>query len=183
MKVAARLPARVARLVLLETNSFYLLAQAGRMDAFAEAMELRNYIKKFGALGKWATAAEKFADYWNGAGTWQKMSFDRRIVFSEALKPNFFEWDAVMNETTPAKQWAALLPERTLLVCDPGTVLPIREITAILRRSCRSWAYEELPGVGHMAPLTRPDLINPLVVSFLGAREQAIEKRPRSALG
>jgi pimeloyl-ACP methyl ester carboxylesterase len=183
MKVAARLPARVARLVLLETNSFYLLAQAGRMDAFAEAMELRNYIKKFGALGEWATAAEKFADYWNGAGTWQKMSFDRRIVFSEALKPNFFEWDAVMNETTPARQWAALLPERTLLVCDPGTVLPIREITAILRRSCRSWAYEELPGVGHMAPLTRPDLINPLVVSFLGAREQAIEKRPRSALG
>jgi pimeloyl-ACP methyl ester carboxylesterase len=183
MKLAARLPARVARLVLLETNPFYLLAQAGRMDAFAEAMELRNYIKKFGALGEWATAAEKFADYWNGAGTWRKMSFDRRIAFSEALKPNFFEWDAVMNETTPAKQWAALLPERTLLVCDPGTVLPIREITAILRRSCRSWAYEEVPGVGHMAPLTRPDLINPLVVSFLGARERAIEKRPRSAIG
>ena len=61
MKVAARLSDRVAGLVLLETNPFYLLAQAGRMDAFAEAMELRNYIKRFGALGEWATAAEKFA--------------------------------------------------------------------------------------------------------------------------
>jgi len=115
MKVAARLAGRIARLVLLETNPFYLLAQAGRMDAFAEAMELRNYIKKFGALGEWATAAEKFADYWNGAGTWRKMSFDRRIAFSEALKPNFFEWDAVMNETTPAEQWAALLPQRNVV--------------------------------------------------------------------
>jgi hypothetical protein len=57
--VAARLVGRVARLVLLETNPFYLLAQSGRVDAFAEAMELRNYIKKFGALGEWATAAEK----------------------------------------------------------------------------------------------------------------------------
>jgi pimeloyl-ACP methyl ester carboxylesterase len=63
MKVAARLTGRVARLVLLETNPFYLLAQARRIDAFAEAVELRNYIKKFGALGEWATAAEKFADY------------------------------------------------------------------------------------------------------------------------
>jgi pimeloyl-ACP methyl ester carboxylesterase len=119
MKVAARLAGRVARLVLLETNPFYLLAQAGRMDAFAEAMELRNYIKKFGALGEWATAAEKFADYWNGAGTWREMSFDRRVAFSEALKPNFFEWDAVMNETTPVEQWATLLPGAALLVCAP----------------------------------------------------------------
>ena len=110
MKVAARLVGRVARLVLLETNPFYLLAQAGRIDAFAEAMELRNYIKKFGALGEWATAAEKFADYWGGAGTWREMSLDRRMAFAEALKPNFFEWDAVMNETTPVEQWATLLP-------------------------------------------------------------------------
>ena len=74
MKAAARLAGRVARLVLLETNPFYLLAQSGRADAFAEAMELRNYIKKFGALGEWATAAEKFADYWGGAGSWREMS-------------------------------------------------------------------------------------------------------------
>src|SRR5271169_6982576 len=41
MKLAARLVGRVTRLVLLETNPFYLLAQSGRVDAFAEAMELR----------------------------------------------------------------------------------------------------------------------------------------------
>jgi pimeloyl-ACP methyl ester carboxylesterase len=54
-------------------------------------------------------------------------------------------------------------------VCDPRTVFPIREITAVLRRSCPGWAYKEVPGVGHMAPLTRPDLINPLAASFLSA--------------
>ena len=170
MKAAARLGGRIAKLVLLETNPFYLLAQSGRLEAFAEAMELRNYIKKFGAFGEWATAAEKFADYWGGAGTWREMSLDRRIAFSDALKPNFFEWDAVMNETTPVEQWATLLPRATLLVCDPGTVLPIREIAAVLRRSGPDWAYKEVPGAGHMAPLTHPDLINPLVGSFLGSQ-------------
>lgn len=167
MKTAARLGDRVAGLVLLETNPFYLLSQSGHIDAFAEAMELRNYVKKFGALGEWATAAEKFADYWGGAGTWREMTWDRRTVFAEALKPNFFEWDAVMNETTSVEQWAILLPRATLLVYDPGTVLPIRDIAALLRRSCPGWTYREVLGVGHMAPLTRPDVINPLVGTFL----------------
>ena len=167
MKLAARLSGRVTKLVLLETNPFYLLAQAGRAAAFAEAVDLRNCVKKFGALGKWATAAELFADYWGSAGSWDNMPAERRNIFVEALKPNYFEWDAVMDETTPVEQWARLLPRSTLLVSDPNTVLPIREINAILRRSCPMWTYKEIADGGHMAPLTRPDLINPLVRAFL----------------
>jgi pimeloyl-ACP methyl ester carboxylesterase len=169
MKAAAQLAGRVTKLVLIETNPFYLLAQNGHVDAFAEAMELRNCIKEFGGLGKWAIAAEKFADYWGGAGSWRDMPSERRTAFAEALKPNFFEWDAVMSETTSAEQWAILLPRDTLLVCDPATVSPIREIARILRRSCPMWTYKEVPGAGHMAPLTHPELINPLVASFLAA--------------
>src|ERR1700722_2908903 len=108
MKVAARLSGRVAKLALLEPIPFHLLAQAGRRDAHAEAINLRNIVKKYGAVGEWATAAEKFANYWTGAGTWQGMPPDRRLAFSEALKPNFFEWDAVMDDTTPVEEWAAL---------------------------------------------------------------------------
>ncbi|HKD21535.1 MAG TPA: alpha/beta hydrolase [Rhizomicrobium sp.] len=167
MKLAARLSGRVTKLVLLETNPFYLLEQSGRVDVFGEAMELRDCVKKFGARGEWARAAEKFADYWGGAASWHNMSIERRNTFVEALKPNYFEWDAVMHETTPVEQWARLLPRSTLLVSDPNTVLPIREITTILRRACPVWTYKEIAGGGHMAPLTRPDLVNPLVKAFL----------------
>jgi pimeloyl-ACP methyl ester carboxylesterase len=169
MKAAARLSGRIAKLVLLETNPFYLLAQFGRIDAFAEAVELRNFVKKFGALGEWTTAAERFANYWGGAATWREMTPERRTAFTQALKPNYFEWDAVMNETTSVEQWSMLLPRATQLICDPATVLPIREIAAILRRACPAWTYREVPGGGHMAPFTRPDLINPLIGSFLSA--------------
>ena len=169
MKAAVRLGDRVSKLALLETNPFSLLAQAGRVDAFAQAMDLRNCVKTFGARGQWATAAEKFADYWGGAGSWREMASERRAAFAEAIKPNFFEWDAVMNETTSAEQWATQLPPATLLIYDPDTVLPIREIAAILRQSCPAWTFQEVPGAGHMAPLTRPNLINPLVSSFLSA--------------
>jgi pimeloyl-ACP methyl ester carboxylesterase len=172
MKVAERLSGRVAKLVLLEPIPFQLLAQAGCKDAFAEAVNLCNFVRKYGAVGEWSMAAEKFADYWTGAGTWREMSPDRRLAFSEALKPNLFEWDAVMDDTTPVEEWAALLPRATLLAFDSAGVLPTREIAAILRRSCPSWTFAEVRGAGHMAPIMRPDLINPLVCSFLESPAQ-----------
>jgi pimeloyl-ACP methyl ester carboxylesterase len=155
--------------VLLETNPFNLLAQHGRADAFAEAKALRDCIKLCGDRDEWTIAAEAFADYWGGAGTWRGMKPERRAAFAQALRPNYFEWDAVMNDSTTAEQWAALLPRDTLLVADSCSALPIREITAILRRACPAWTWRDVPGAGHMAPLTRPELINPLVSAFLGA--------------
>lgn len=110
---------------------------------------------------------ERFPDYWGTPGTWQGLSPERRAAFAEALKPNFFEWDAVLNETTSAKQWADLLPGATLMIYDPNTLLPIREIATILRDSCPQWTCQETRGAGHMVPLTRPEVINPLVASFL----------------
>jgi pimeloyl-ACP methyl ester carboxylesterase len=169
MKAAALLGGRVTKLVLLGTNPFYLLKQAGHTEAFAEAKALRDCIKEFGAVGQWETAAERFADYWNGPGTWRDTPAERRAVFAKAIRPNFFEWDAVMDETTSAQQWAELLPAATQIVYDPGTVLPIRTIVDILRGTDSRWTYREVPGGGHMAPLTRPDLINPVVAAFLSA--------------
>ena len=183
MKLAARLSGRVTRLVLLETNPFYLLWQGGRADAFAEALELRDHVKNCGARGDWAKAAERFADYLTGAGSWERMPTERRAAFAEAMKPNYFEWDAVMEETTPVEQWARLLPRDTLVVSDPKTVRPIREITAILRRSCPFWTYREIAAGGHMAPLTRPDLINPIVTSFLRLPLGNDRASPRHAWG
>jgi len=167
MKAAARLYGRVDRLVLIETNPFNLLAQHGRTDALTEAMALRDCVKAYGDRGEWATAAEIFADYWGGAGTWAAMRPERRAAFVQAIRPNYFEWDAAMNDATTAEQWAALLPPDTLLIADSRSALPIREVTAILRRACPAWFYRDVPGAGHMAPLTRPDLINPLVTEFL----------------
>jgi pimeloyl-ACP methyl ester carboxylesterase len=167
MKAAARLGRRVRKLVLLEANPFDLLAQHGRFRAYGEAVELRDCVKTCGDRGEWAIAAERFADYWGGAGTWRGMRLERRAAFARALRPNYFEWDAVMNDGTTAAEWAAQLPNETLLVADSRSALPIREITTILRRACPSWIYHDVPGAGHMAPLTQPELINPVVNTFL----------------
>lgn len=167
MQAAADLGGRVDRLVLLEPNPFYLLDQAHRHEAFAEAVALRDCIKTYGARGEWSVAAERFADYWNGAGSWLAMSHDRRVTFAEALRPNFHEWDAVIAGTTPLEGWANSLPASTMVVVDPATVAPTRGIAELLRAACPLWSVAELPGAGHMAPLTAPDRVNPVVREFL----------------
>lgn len=169
MKAAEMLGPRVDRLILLEPNPFYLLRQHGRWDAYAEAVDLRDWIKACGAAGEWVKAAERFADYWGGEGSWASMPDERRVAFAEALKPNFHEWDAVMNETTTLDEWKAGLPANTVVLSSASTVRPIRDIVALLRENCPGWRFEDIAAGGHMAPLTRPDLVNPLVGSLLQA--------------
>ena len=111
-------------------------------------------------------AAGRFADYWGGEGTWSNMDHERRMTFANALKPNFHEWDAVMHDKTLLPTWVATLPMNTLVLYDPKTARPLREIVELLRDGT-SWQFKTLPECGHMAPLSRPELVNPIIQDFL----------------
>ncbi|MEM7222281.1 MAG: alpha/beta hydrolase [Pseudomonadota bacterium] len=167
MKAALRLGSRIGRLALLEPNAFFLLRDAGRHAAYGEVLALRRVVLEQGARdGDWPGAAAYFADYWGGLGTWEATSPKRRAAFIEALKPNVHEWDAVLGERTPLESYAADLPADTLVLHDPATVRPIREIVALLQAHT-PWRFETLPEGGHMAPLTHPDVVNPVLEQFL----------------
>jgi pimeloyl-ACP methyl ester carboxylesterase len=166
MKAALRLGTDLAGLVLLDPNPFYLLAMYGRDAAYAEAAGLRDHVKRYGAEGRWEVVAERFADYWNGTGAWAAMSERRRAAFLAALPPNVHEWDGVMNETTPLEVWGEI-HARTLLVRAAHTRRPIRELSELLLDTAPGWRPVEVPEAGHMAPMTRPDLVNPIIVDFL----------------
>ncbi|GAA4925030.1 pimeloyl-ACP methyl ester carboxylesterase [Actinomycetospora succinea] len=168
MRAAVELGERVSALVLLEPNPVALLARHGRADAFAEACSLRDHIQGHGAAGTWDAAAPRFADYWLGDGAWSAMPASRRAAFVAALPPNRHEWDAVTDPDLTLDDVAPTgVP--TLLVHDPATRRPIHELVALLAEFRPAWRVHALEGGGHMAPLVRPDLVNPVVASFLAA--------------
>ncbi|AUJ63532.1 hypothetical protein B9057_04055 [Aestuarium zhoushanense] len=115
MKAAAMFKTKVRRLALIEPNTFYLLKKYGRSEAYQEAVTLRDAIKSNGKAGRWEVAAEVFANYWTGAGSWDAMHHDRKSKFAQALMPNFHEWDAVMNEPSLGGYFAkpAMLSAKT----------------------------------------------------------------------
>jgi pimeloyl-ACP methyl ester carboxylesterase len=166
LKSAYILGDKVVGLVLLDPNPFYLLAQNERWQAYEEVKALRDHAKKYGKVGDWERVSKRFAGYWVGDGTWEVMSTKRRNAFIEAMRHTFHEWDGVMNETTPIETWKRLAA-RTLLVYAAETKRPIREIAELFFSACPNWSFKEVASCGHMAPLTHPDLINPIVSEFL----------------
>jgi pimeloyl-ACP methyl ester carboxylesterase len=166
LKAALLLGERVGKLVLIEPNPFSLLKQQGRTGAFLEARALRDHVKCFGSVGDWEKVAERFADYWVGDGAWAAMPEKRRAAFAAALAPNYYEWDAVMDEETTLEGWKSVAA-RTLVLSGSQTRRSIREIVEIFAAACPHWSFQQIRDAGHMAALTHPELVNPLVRQFL----------------
>lgn len=167
MKAAALFKNQIHRLVLVEPNPYYLLRSHGRLDAFREATALRDVIKDCGARGDWRTAAEEFANYWAGTGSWDAMPEERREKFTAALVPNLHEWNSVMHEGTPISTWVKELPDATTVISADDTVDAIAETMRLLRENMPHWRFENVSQGGHMAAITKPDLINPVIQSAL----------------
>jgi len=107
-------------------------------------------------------------DYFVGDGTWESMSSGRREAFAALLPPNFHEWDCVMNETTTIEELAGIAAD-VLVVRFGGTRRALSEIFDLFVDACPHWAFEETAEGGHMAPLTSPHLIGPIVTKFLSS--------------
>jgi pimeloyl-ACP methyl ester carboxylesterase len=174
LKAALALETRCDGLVLLEPNPFHLLKGSARLEIQALRADVESRI----AANDWTGASERFADYWLGDGAWSAMPERRQAAFAEALAPNPWEWQAVMDEGTAIEGYAAVRA-RTLVISDPATRRPIREIVELFAEGCPEWSFRYLPEGGHMAPLTRPELVNPIVREFLDATAPSAADRRR----
>ena len=162
---------RIDKLILIEPNPFSLLRALGHDANYNEVMALYDCIKLNRANGDWEIAGAVFANYWNGAGTWEAMGTDRKAKFSKALEPNFHEWNAVINEQTSINEWATFLPSDTTVLKCTKTVQSINDVVKLMRSATKNWRFIDYDEGGHMAPLTKPDLINPIIANALQSLE------------
>ena len=169
MQAAARqLRGRVERLVLIEPSLFYLLEQNGQRAAFREISALARFTTERLAAGAAHEAAKRFVDYWSGPGTWAQMPEGKQAALARLLPSIAPEWDAILSGTTSAAEWAALLPRHTLLMLSAGARGPSRgTVQALWRHAGPNWKLTNIPHAGHMAPLTHPHIVNPIVRGFL----------------
>lgn len=172
-QIALELGPRVRGLALFEPNPFHLLRAAGDRAGYDEGRRIRDIVKRGGGAGDWLGVAEAFADYWVGDGTWAAMPEGRRQAFAAALAPNFHEWDTLYADEPDDDVVAFDLAQLRALSCPvlvlrSGNPRPgIAAIDGLLRRSLPEWQFGEVAAGGHMAPLARPDLVNPVLLEFL----------------
>lgn len=166
MEAAARMGPRVARLVLLEPGPYALLRRLGDPQ-YETVARLHAAVLDCAAHGDWTGVAGHFMRAFAGEAAWAGMSEDRRARIAAASRHTLHEWDALLGDPRTLDDWRRLLPARTLLACAKDTWPPLAAIAGRLREARPDWDYVELAEGGHMAPLTRPERVNPLVAGFL----------------
>jgi pimeloyl-ACP methyl ester carboxylesterase len=124
-------------------------------------------------------AAERFVDYWMGAGAWAAMPDKRRLGIAPTMRKVKAEWHALFTEETPLEAFSRLTVD-TLFLVGSKSPASSRGVARLLTRTIPRITVRELEGVGHMAPITHPDVVNRAIVGHLDAAGYAPR---RSAVG
>jgi pimeloyl-ACP methyl ester carboxylesterase len=163
LKAALKYGSHVRSLALYEPVLFALLLRsAPESEAAREIAAVRDDTM---ALAP-AAAAERFIDYWMGAGTWAATPVARRPVLLQSVQSVRPEWHSAFHEPTPLEAFGAITAP-VLLMTGTASTAAARAVTALLVNKLSSIQVEELAGAGHMAPVTDPARVNPLIERFL----------------
>lgn len=168
LKIALTWPGRVAGLVLYEPTLFAVLQQQASEQATAAG--ITGAVERAGAAldrGDALGAARIFIDYWMDDGAFDAMPAPRQAPVVEATR-NVRGWAAVlMRESVTLADFAAIGVPVSLLVGE-RTTESARGVSRVLAAALQHVDRVDLPGLGHMAPVTHPEQVNPLIVTALG---------------
>ena len=167
LKAALLHSARMRSLVLYEPVLFsVLLRDAPQSAAAQEILAVRDDSLELMHQGNLAAAAQRFVDYWMGKGAWAALPQPRRDALAASVRSVGPEWHAAFNEPTPLEALRAIDVPVLLLTGSASTAAAgaaARLVGRVLPRA----RVQQIEGVGHMAPLTHPERVNPLIEQFL----------------
>jgi pimeloyl-ACP methyl ester carboxylesterase len=113
-----------------------------------------------------AAAGRRFIDYWMGHGSWDQMPPRRQDGIAMSMA-NAAGWGrALFSDPTPLRAFAALrLP--VLYMVGAHSPASSRGVAELLAGTLRDVTMIEFPDLGHMGPITHPEVVDDAVASFL----------------
>lgn len=162
-------PGRVRALAVYEPTLFALVDAQGPSPNGADG--IRHAVAAASAAldaGDRDAAAGHFIDFWMGAGSWNATPPQRKPAIADSVA-NVRRWaHALFTEPTPVEAFAALdIP--ILYMLGGASPESAHAVARALLPVLPNARVVEFPGLGHMAPITHPDLINAEIAKFLGA--------------
>jgi pimeloyl-ACP methyl ester carboxylesterase len=160
-------PGRVRAMALYEPTLFALLdaeqpppneADGIRAAVAASVIALEE--------GNQDAAAERFIDYWMGTGAWKQTPEQRKAPIAASVK-NVRRWaHALMNELAPLAAFRSLdVP--VLYMTGKRSTQSARGVARLLTSVLPRVEVVEFESLGHMGPVTHPDLVNEAIRQFL----------------
>ncbi|HYD94667.1 MAG TPA: alpha/beta hydrolase [Noviherbaspirillum sp.] len=167
LKAALMFPARVRALALYEPTLFALVDAAEPPPNQADG--IRNAVHAAAAsldAGDLHSAAQAFIDYWMGAGSWERTPANRRQPIAESVV-NVRRWaHALFTEPAGIDEFRRIDAPVLYMVGKRSTASAhgVADILIPALPKVRTVAFE---GLGHMGPITHPDVVNAEIKGFL----------------
>ena len=182
LKAACTNPDRLLSLVLYEPALFSVLtADAPDSAAAREIAAVRDDTIALVDAGNLNAAAQRFVDYWTGEGAWAATPDSRRPLLAAAMRTVKSEWHAAFHDTAPLSAFAAVdVP--ALLLTGTNSKLSALAVAGLLTSALPRVSREELEGVGHMGPVTHPDMVNPVIERFLETTQPTLRSSAASGV-
>lgn len=134
-----------------------------------EVSGIRGAVREAGEhleAGDTHAAGRAFIDFWMGSGSWDGMPEDRKPLMAAAVR-NVRRWaHALLTEPVTLPELQSLQVPVLLLTGgrSPRSSLSVAELLA---RTLPNVELMNLPNLGHMGPVTHPEIVNAQVERFL----------------
>ena len=163
-------PERVRAVAVYEPTLFSLLEQ--EQAAHPDGEGIRHAVAAAAAAldaGDTSAAAEHFIDYWMGAGAWKRVPADRQAPIAASMA-NVRGWaGALTTEPTPLAAFRGF-DRPVLYMVGARSPASSRGVARLLTAALPNVRVVEFPELGHMGPVTHPEVVNAAIAAFLEAQ-------------
>lgn len=167
IKAAQTYGKRISSLTLYEPVIFAALFSADSDQAASdEITRLIEDLQDSYRCGDLFQAAQRFIDYWSGAGTWAAIPFDAKSGLSKKIPTVLGNFEAVLSEPNALAKLASIeVPTLTLSGRESPT--SVNAITDLLQRQLPQVTAHRFAGMGHMGPITHSEIVNGHIEEFI----------------
>lgn len=167
LMAALAYPGRVRAIAVYEPTLFGLLDQERPGHAAADGIRraAADAARAFEANEPYG-AALRFIDYWTGPGSWNRMPTARQAPVAASMV-NIANWArALFTEPTRLETFRTLAVPVLYMVGAKSPASP-RGVARLLTATLPDVSVVEFAGLGHMGPVTHPEVVNAAVAEFL----------------
>jgi pimeloyl-ACP methyl ester carboxylesterase len=163
LQIATLWPERVRSVTVYEPVAFHLLeADASSRPQAAEIRTLAEDVENHVWSGDHEAAAERFIDYWAAPGAWSRVPLERRAAFSRCMPKVCAEFAAALGADPGGPELPANGPAVSIVV-GTASPAPVRRVADLLFERLPHAIMIRVPGASHMAPVTQPALLAPVL--------------------
>jgi pimeloyl-ACP methyl ester carboxylesterase len=168
LRLAAREPALVRSLAVYEPVAFGVLDGRDPEGAAALAQALPDdFLDPAGGGG--AEWVGRFVDFWNGAGTWERLAPARKAALCTTGRKSWLEVCALLR--APDRHFDIRCP--TLVMVGTRSPRPAEGVCRVLAEMIPGALHVVLAEAGHMAPIEEPKRF----LGILGAHLARVDAR------